>query len=43
MVNLELSKRGGTYTTLGSNVEKKTETSFVRLDYAMEDEETQKS
>ena len=43
MANLELSKHGGAHTTRGGDAEKKTEASFVRLDYATEDKETQKS
>ena len=40
LANLELSKHGGAHT---GDAEKKTEVSFVRLDYATEDKETQKS
>ena len=40
--DLELSKHGGAHTTRGGDAEKTTEASFVRLDYATEDEETQK-
>ena len=42
MANLELTKHGGAHTTRGGDVEK-TDASFVRLDYATEDKETQKS
>ena len=42
VANLELSKHGGAHTTRGSDAEK-TEASVVRLHYAMEDKETQKS
>ena len=37
-----VSKHGGTHTTRGGDAEK-TEASFVRLDYATEAKETQKS
>ena len=43
MANLELSKHGGAHTTRGGDAEKKTEASFVYLDYATEDKEKQKS
>ena len=43
MANLELSKHGGAHTTSGGDADKKTEASFVRLDYATEDKETQKN
>ena len=43
MANLELSKHGGADTTRGGNAEKKTEASFVLLDYATKDKEEQKS
>ena len=43
VANFELSKHGGAHTTRGGVVEKKTEASFVRLDYATMDKETQKS
>ena len=39
MANLELSKHGGAHTTHGGDAEKKTEVSFVRLDYATEDKD----
>ena len=42
MANLELSKSGGAHITRGGDMEK-TETSFVRRDYATEDKETEKS
>ena len=42
MANLELSKHGGAHPTRGGDAEK-TEASFVRLDYATEDKETQKN
>ena len=42
VANLELSKLGGAHTTRGGDAEK-TEASFVRLDYATGDKETQKS
>ena len=43
MANLKLSKHVGAPTTRGGDAEKKTEANFVRLDYATEDKETQKS
>ena len=43
MANLELRKHNGTHTTRGGDAEKKTEASFVHLDYATENKETQKS
>ena len=41
MANLEINKHGGAHTTRGGDAE--TEACFVRLDYATEDKETQKS
>ena len=43
MANLELRKHGGAPTARGGDTDKKTEASFVRLDYDTEDKETQKS
>ena len=43
VANLELSKPDGAHTTRGDDAEKKTEASFLRLDYATENKETQKS
>ena len=43
VANLELRKHGAAHTTRGDDAEKKTEGSFVRLDYGMEDKEMQKS
>ena len=43
VANLELRKHGGAHSTHSSDVEKKTEASFVCLDYATEDKEMQKS
>ena len=42
MANLEFSKHGGAHITRDGD-EKKIEASFVRLDYATEDKETQKN
>ena len=43
VANLELRKHGGAYSTRGSDADKKTEASSIRLDYDTEDKETQKS